>query len=169
MPSRISQSSEIITMCIGGTQQAIGKNIAAFDFDGTLVKVKNAWASHPFPKNKDDWVWITPTVPQRLRQLHQDGFSIVVFTNQTKLFKLDMIREALGTLEIPITVYISFRKAADKPNPQMFQDNILQFDSSTSFYVGDAAGRPSDWSDMDRAFADAIGIPFQTPEEFFQI
>jgi len=161
-------SSHIITLSIGCAQPDIGKNIAAFDFDGTLVKVKNTRTAHPFPKNKDDWVWFTTTVPDRLRQLHQDGFSIIVFTNQTKLFKLDMIREALTSLDIPLTAFISFRKAADKPNPKMFHDNVpSDFDPQTSFYVGDAAGRPGDWSDMDRVFADAIGIRFQTPEDFF--
>jgi bifunctional polynucleotide phosphatase/kinase len=43
-----------------------------------------------------------------------------------------------------------------------------------SIYVGDAAGRPPNWkpgklkdhSCSDREFAYAIGIPFNTPEEY---
>lgn len=44
---------------------------------------------------------------------------------------------------------------------------LLAADLKESFFVGDAAGRPGDHSDSDKAFADAIGIPFMTPEEVF--
>ncbi len=53
-------------------------------------------------------------------------------------------------------------------------------DSASSFYIGDAAGRPvpkkprawsgdndKDFSDSDRNFGFNAGIKFQTPEEFF--
>ena len=36
-----------------------------------------------------------------------------------------------------------------------------------SFYVGDAAGRPNDHSDCDRALALNAGVRFHTPEAFF--
>ena len=36
-----------------------------------------------------------------------------------------------------------------------------------SFYCGDAAGRPKDFSDSDRGFAQAAGLRFFTPEELF--
>lgn len=41
-------------------------------------------------------------------------------------------------------------------------------DKEKSFYVGDAAGRELDFLDSDKAFAEAVGIPFYTPEEFFK-
>lgn len=40
-------------------------------------------------------------------------------------------------------------------------------DASLSFYVGDAAGRLGDFADSDKGFAEAAGLRFQTPEEFF--
>ena len=41
-------------------------------------------------------------------------------------------------------------------------------DLDRCFYVGDAAGRPGDHSDSDRAFARAVGVKFLTPEAFFE-
>lgn len=35
------------------------------------------------------------------------------------------------------------------------------------WYCGDAAGRKSDFSDSDKAFAEKIGIPFKLPEDIF--
>ena len=60
-----------------------------------------------------------------------------------------------------------------KPNRGMFDEFIKDAgdgaDSiSVSFYCGDAAGRPNDFSDSDKAFADTIGVPFKLPEEFFR-
>ncbi len=40
-------------------------------------------------------------------------------------------------------------------------------DLAASFYVGDAAGRPHDFSDSDRAFAAAVGLRFFEPEQAF--
>ena len=41
-------------------------------------------------------------------------------------------------------------------------------DLASSFYVGDAAGRPGDHSDTDREFARAVGVRFHTETEFFK-
>lgn len=41
-------------------------------------------------------------------------------------------------------------------------------DKEQSYYVGDAAGRELDFLDSDKAFAEAVGLPFHTPEEFFK-
>lgn len=37
-------------------------------------------------------------------------------------------------------------------------------DKSSSFFVGDAAGRPTDFAGTDRKWALNVGIPFFTPE-----
>lgn len=37
-------------------------------------------------------------------------------------------------------------------------------DKEASFFVGDAAGRPSDHASTDRKWALNVGIPFWTPE-----
>jgi hypothetical protein len=41
---------------------------------------------------------------------------------------------------------------------------MILTDKNTSFFVGDAAGRPNDYSSSDRKWALNIGIPFFTPE-----
>ncbi|GMP65841.1 hypothetical protein CsSME_00026467 [Camellia sinensis var. sinensis] len=38
-----------------------------------------------------------------------------------------------------------------------------------SFYVGDAAGRKDDHSDADIKFAQAVGLKFYVPEEYFDV
>ncbi|QRG37111.1 DNA 3'-phosphatase [Candidozyma auris] len=53
---------------------------------------------------------------------------------------------------------------------EYFEDvfgDVVTIDKSESFYVGDAAGREQDFSDSDKKFAEAIGLPFYTPEEFY--
>ena len=40
-------------------------------------------------------------------------------------------------------------------------------DASLTTYVGDAAGRLGDFADSDKGFAEAAGLNFRTPEEFF--
>ncbi|GBG25228.1 Aprataxin [Hondaea fermentalgiana] len=40
-------------------------------------------------------------------------------------------------------------------------------DPAQGFYVGDAAGRAGDISDGDKRFAQQVGLPFYTPEDFF--
>jgi hypothetical protein len=42
--------------------------MAAFDYDWTLVNPKNA---NTFPKNVDDWEWIYPNVPDKLKKYHE--------------------------------------------------------------------------------------------------
>ncbi|KAK0522687.1 DNA kinase/phosphatase Pnk1 [Tilletia horrida] len=41
------------------------------------------------------------------------------------------------------------------------------FDAAQSFYVGDAAGRAGDHSDVDRKWAGNVGVAFFTPEQYF--
>ena len=40
-------------------------------------------------------------------------------------------------------------------------------DLATSFFVGDAAGRPADHGSGDKDFAAAVGLPFHLPETVF--
>lgn len=42
-----------------------------------------------------------------------------------------------------------------------------EIDLPNSFYVGDAAGRPNDFLDSDRMFADNVKLRFKVPEEYF--
>lgn len=142
--------------------------IAAFDYDWTIVKPNKA---RTFPKDSDDWQWLRPNVPIILKEYYNDDYSIYIFTNQTKQWKLDHIKKSLNTIGIPIKVIVGFGKDTllKKPNPDLFNKVIQEFDKDISFYCGDAGGRSNDWSDVDIRFAKNVGINFKTPEECFPI
>jgi polynucleotide 3'-phosphatase len=66
---------------------------------------------------------------------------------------------------------VSFRKPATGMwlhfQKEFEQDGARELDFENSFFVGDAAGRPKDFSDSDLKFATSLGLKFYTPEEFF--
>lgn len=142
------------------------ENMAAFDYDWTLVNPKEG---KTFPSNIDDWQWIYPNVVEFLQKYYNDGYMIVIFTNQSKQWKCDQIKLVSETLNIPLHIVISMDKKEHKPNPLMFhtlvQENIINKDKS--FFVGDALGRKIDFSDSDKLFAENIGLKCFSPEKFF--
>ena len=150
--------------CINGA--TFLKKIAAFDFDWTLVKPKE---NRKFPKSVDDWEWLFPTIPDKIHKLYNDGYMIVIFTNQSKPWKKDQIIEAMTTLKIPLHIVIAFEKMEYKPNRFMFDllVNNREFNKDESFFVGDALGRKDDFADSDKLFAENIGIKWIEPEKIF--
>lgn len=144
------------------------EKMAAFDYDWTLVQPKGG---KTFPSNIDDWEWLYPTIPDKLRSYHEDGYMVVIFTNQSKAWKHDQIQLVAKTLEIPLFIVIATEKTDYKPNPILLPsliggNTILK---AESFFVGDALGRKSDFSDSDKVFAENIGIPCFSPEQAFHI
>jgi bifunctional polynucleotide phosphatase/kinase len=140
--------------------------IAAFDYDHTLVKPKDG---RQFPKDVNDWMWLYPNIPRKIKRYYSKGYTIVIFTNQTKEWKCDQIKNVMETLDIPIIVCIAMNKIEHKPNTIMF-DSIIDkndIDMDDSFFVGDALGRKNDFSDSDKMFAINIGIKYKSPEHFF--
>jgi bifunctional polynucleotide phosphatase/kinase len=144
------------------------EKMAAFDYDWTLVSPKD---SKTFPVNIDDWQWLYHTVPEKVKKYHEDGYMIVIFTNQSKSWKHEQIKIVAKTFEIPIFIVIATEKSEYKPNPLLF--NLLvgnnEIDKENSFFVGDAIGRKSDFSDSDLVFAENIGIPCYSPERAFDM
>lgn len=141
------------------------KKIAAFDYDWTLVKPKSGAT---YPKNKDDWVWIRPNIPDILLSYYTKGYSIMIFTNQSKKWKVEQIKDVMETLDIPMEIIIATDKNYYKPNPHIFVENVKkEWDKKKSFYCGDALGRVADWADSDLQFANNIGIQIKQPEEIF--
>ena len=55
------------------------EKIAAFDMDGCLITPKSG---AKFPKNADDWKLLSNQVQPKLKSLHNEGYKIVIFTNQ---------------------------------------------------------------------------------------
>ncbi|KAK0089927.1 hypothetical protein PV325_004679 [Microctonus aethiopoides] len=163
------------------------KKIASYDMDGTLITTQSGKV---FPKDYNDWKILFPNIPGVLKKYHNEGFKIVIFTNQGALgsgkskpseFKRK-IERIMEKFQVPIQVFIATgRDRFRKPMIGMWETLINKYndsiivDKNESFYVGDAAGRPKDWqlkakkdhSMVDRLFALNVQLKFQTPEEHF--
>lgn len=161
--------------------------IAAYDMDNTLIKTVSG---NVFPKNIDDWQLNYASIPKKLKSLHENGFKIVVFTNQrgieTGKETLDNIKQKIvmiqQRLDVPCQFFIATGSTIyRKPRIGMwealansFNDGVT-IDKNQAFFVGDAAGRPEnkilkrkkDHSSADRLFALNVSISFYTPEEHF--
>lgn len=132
--------------------------LAAFDFDGTLVCPREG---RTFPKDRNDWRWLRESVPIKLRELAASGSRLLIVTDQTKDWKEDMIRDVITEIGVPIELLV--HRSTKKPDISQ----IVAGGWEPDFYVGDAGGRDGDWSDCDKLFAQLLGIPYYTPEEFF--
>ncbi|KAJ3356932.1 hypothetical protein GGF32_001245 [Allomyces javanicus] len=178
------------TLCvIEYKQPEPSARIASFDMDKTLIHVKSG---RKWPKDRHDWEFLGPrdVVRNKLVQLHEDGYKLVIFTNQAgigtdkgKLVDFQLkIKDILHNLDIPFQVFIACTKDMyRKPLPGMWHYFVehgnggVTVDHEASFFVGDAAGRPYGWkpkakkdfADTDRKFALNAGIGFHTPDEFF--
>ena len=127
---------------------------------------------------------------RRLQELSEDGYKIVIFSNQSGIksalggaaaknfrAKVDSVLKDAG---VQAAAYVSTMKGKEgepdafrKPATGMWEHFVehcnggVEVDKANSFYVGDAAGRTQDFSDSDAKFAEAIGVPFKTPEDVF--
>lgn len=138
--------------------------VAAFDLDDTLVKSKTG-NRHVRSANSHQW-W-DASVPEKLKQLHSDGYLVVVLSNQGSIslkdnpkslqkdslslrnFK-DQVTSHLNQLDFPISVYAATANDSNrKPRTGMWEQMKDDFDLDIgdaidmegSFYIGDAAGR----------------------------
>ena len=137
--------------------------LAVFDFDWTLVKPHEG---RKFPKDVNDWQYIRESVPEVVRRFAKDH-RIVILTDQTQLWKVDMIKAVIVDLGIDVTAIIGVK--TKKPDPSLFVSVFPKLHPERSFYVGDAAGEKGDWSDKDRVFAESLGMKFIRPEEIFPL
>ncbi|BGP30906.1 DNA kinase/phosphatase Pnk1 [Rhodotorula toruloides] len=159
-------------------EPAPSSKVAAFDLDGTIIRPMNG---NSFPKDSYDWELCGGSVVRKLRDLHRDGYAIVLFTNQASPFSdlsADFRRKipfVCRRLNVPLHVFACFEfDEYRKPSVGMWEAFVerfnggLEIDYDASFYVGDAAGRPADHADTDRKFALNAGLRFLTPEECFE-
>lgn len=161
--------------------------IAGFDMDGTLIKTKSGGR---FAKTPDDWMLNYQNVPKKLKELHENGYKVVLFTNQRGISKNKVripdfkkkIEDIIERIGIPIQVFAATSNSIyRKPRIGMWnalcesKNGGVKIDVSESFFVGDAAGRAKNWTPKtvkdhslaDRLFALNVGLTFYTPEEFF--
>jgi bifunctional polynucleotide phosphatase/kinase len=154
------------------------KKVAAFDIDNTIIVTKSG---KNFATNTSDWKWFDKCVPERLRELHKDGYRVVFLTNQGGIEKKNTTFKDLKTkfeamlteLDIPVFIFIATGETHyRKPSTEMWEffssecNQSEKLDLAQSFYIGDAAGRPKAWaigkkkdfSCADRMFAHNLNI-----------
>ena len=157
-----------------------GTKLAMFDLDSTLIipKIGN---NKGFPINSDDWKFLFPNVKQTLKTYENDGYSIIIISNQggislgkqTVESWSNKINQIQNELQIDLYVFCSINhNKYRKPYPTWFNEfipsNIHQtINRKVSFYCGDACGRPGDFSNTDYKFALNCMVKFVTPELFF--
>ncbi|CAG9800978.1 unnamed protein product [Chironomus riparius] len=176
--------------CLVFTSRGVvaSEKIAAYDMDKTLIRTMSG---NTFPKSIDDWQINFAEVPDKLKKFHENGYKIAVFTNQAGVEhnrvtipdikkKITMIQKRL---QVPSQFFVS-TAATNFRKPRVGMWELLQdrfndgvkIDMTSSFFVGDAAGRPEnkvlktkkDHSCADRLFAKNLDLNFYTPEEHFK-
>jgi len=159
--------------------------LASFDLDHTLIKPKD---NKVHPKTIDDLELVFPNIIDKLKELYENNYNIVIFSNQSDLLSIEKqekkkivlgrIEKFIDLLGFEISIFISTQKNIfRKPNLGMLDFFIektnIKLDYKNSFYVGDAAGRlktktnKKDFACSDRMFALNANLNFYTPEEFF--
>lgn len=139
-------------MLIGQWGEQSCKKLAGFN---PLVKTKSGLK---IPKNASDWVFWSDEVPAKVRDLHEEGYHIAIFSNQFVIWnkpdkqaelklKLCQIQSELG---VPLTFLAAMGPGKDsfrKPNRTMYdylEKNLnggVKFTKKQSFFCGVHAGR----------------------------
>ncbi|XP_050063519.1 uncharacterized protein F21D5.5-like isoform X2 [Aphis gossypii] len=190
------------TLLVFNSKNIVHKDkIAAFDLDGILNALLSGKSfldddddyNDDDDDDDDDWQIDNHKVIGSLKKLFDNGYKIVIFTNEVDnvgnkenelplRIKIENIPKLIRT---PVQVFIANRKDIyRKPAPGMWNALVSDFnggisvDMDKSFFCGGAAGRPArfdsdgklvkkDQSCCDRLFAMNIGLKFYTPEEYF--
>eukprot|EP00755_Sulcionema_specki_P012060 Sspe_Gene.8210::Locus_2804_Transcript_1_1_Confidence_1.000_Length_3044::g.8210::m.8210/K08073/PNKP; bifunctional polynucleotide phosphatase/kinase len=155
------------------------RKIAAFDLDNTLIKTCSGLRC---PRDAFDWVWMDNVLYQ-LKELLRRGYRIVIFTNQAGIElgvcqlkdiedKVRKIFQLIGAQDTAIAFISTGHNVYRKPSPAMWNLLLREhctegIDMEQSFFCGDAAGRPGDFSSSDLLFARNIGVKFILPKTLF--
>ncbi|SCO78149.1 related to bifunctional polynucleotide phosphatase/kinase [Fusarium oxysporum] len=142
------------------------RKIAAFDLDSTLISTASG---KKHAGSGTDWKWWDNSVPAKLRELYQDGYRVVILSNQAGLtlhfdpkskapkanaqkrvteFK-QKCSAVLNSLNLPTCVYAATEHDIyRKPRTGMWKELCDDYDISeseidlgNSVFVGDAGGR----------------------------
>jgi bifunctional polynucleotide phosphatase/kinase len=151
--------------------------VAAFDLDGTLIQTKSG---KRFPRDSNDWKLFHPNVLKQLHELHADGYTLAIISNQLGIgkgkvnaseiqYKIDAIVKHIGLPMIAILATEDDHMRKPRIGSWEYLEELLSstIDKNVSFYCGDAAGRPNDFAATDYQFALNVGLSFKTPEELF--
>jgi len=154
--------------------------IAAFDMDDTLIKTKSG---KDFAEDENDWEIFDKCIPQKLAKLVDDGFMLVIISNQLGISKgkvhIDTLKSKLELLVNYLNLNFIILCAFEDNNyrkPRMGMWGLIDGDKTTSFYCGDAGGLAArkvsnvnldkDFSDTDLKFARNLNIKFIHRDEF---
>jgi bifunctional polynucleotide phosphatase/kinase len=145
-------------------QRTLPVKIAAFDLDDTIIAPN---AGKTWNRSPTSWKWWDASVPGKLKSLHDEGYIVIILSNQSnislkdnkKSLQKDMasltnfksqLRSILTQLDLPISVYAATgQDKYRKPRVGMWDEALGDYDLQTegavdmanSFYIGDAAGR----------------------------
>jgi bifunctional polynucleotide phosphatase/kinase len=171
------------------------RKICGLDLDHTLIRTASG---NKFPKDPNDWTWMFPEIPQILKDYHSHpDYQLIIFSNQAGIkdnrdklnLQIQKLNAIFAVLGFGISTYLSLdHDKWRKPYPFMFglatsnpdlglgpNPSIPTRKIDKFVYIGDAAGRSTDFSDSDYKFAinvqEYYGIPtyFDTPEHAFGI
>ncbi|KAJ9607950.1 DNA kinase/phosphatase Pnk1 [Cladophialophora chaetospira] len=146
-------------------QRTLPVKIAAFDLDDTLITSKESGKT--WSRSALSWKWWNTSIPGKLKSLHNEGYLIIILSNQStislkdnkKSLQKDMasvvnfksqLSAILQQLDFPLSVYAAtsldkYRKPRIGMWEEVLDDYDLQaegaVDMANSFYIGDAAGR----------------------------
>lgn len=147
------------------------EKVASFDLDGTLIKTISGKV---FPKDANDYQYAYDNVKDKLEELVNEGYKIVIFTNQNGIQRgKTKAKDITNKIEklFPFADYFISDKddIYRKPMIGMYDEFIkLNGKPKKMFYVGDAAGREGDHSAADINFAYNAKIKFRTQKDFFE-
>lgn len=154
-------SPTVTEACVGNLQHS---QCAGFDMDDTLIYGSDGagYKAYPF-------------APEKLKELYNSGFNIIVFSNQKKPRQTDKIVDnkikAVTELYHPIPIHFFCARAEDeyrKPNIGMLKLVPKRY-GPLKFFVGDADGSEGAFSDADVEFAKAANVSFFSPEKYFNV
>lgn len=162
----------------GGDPSSI---VTSFDIDDTIIKPKSG---AKFPKNSTDWEFLTSRTKAKIEEVvigrrarflmftNQNGVGMKVVTLDEVQKRIELVVKGLG---LPVSVFVATQNDEfTKPYSGMFELFLASFnddhpvDYANSFFCGDANGPPA-FSDSDLKFAQTVGLPFLTPEQFLNM
>ena len=144
-----------------------GVKVIFADLDHTLITPKGKYV---FPKTIEDWKWKNEAVVPKLKAMYNDGYEIVIVSNQKKMSGADVKTKATliyDDLQLPF-VFISGHSDLYYRKPQLgLWEVLLEYilldaknvDYTQSVFLGDSVA--------DLYFARNTGIPFIHTDMFF--
>lgn len=128
--------------------ESVNNKIAAFDMDGTLIKTKSG---NKFAKDIDDWKMFSSAIKTKINKLINDGYDLVIFSNQTGVRYGHVLLKDIKTkfeniirhLDVPcVALFCTDLDKYRKPCIGMFDYyrksiNKTELDLAKSFYCGD--------------------------------